>query len=129
MNSLIALWIPLLLWMSVIFYFSTIPQVQMEETYGYVGRGDISYLHLPVYFILSFLFLRLFIASEYKNRSFIIAVLSSTIYGACMEVMQIFIDGRFFSYLDMLLNFAGSCLVIIFMKRTLLLDNRLKINS
>jgi len=106
----IYIWLPLVVWMAVIFHFSITSQPQMPGQAG----GDISYLHLPVYFILSALFLRMFLTGKYRQHGFLLAIVNSTVYGAAMEALQFFTQVRFFDYLDMGLNFAGSCLVFIF---------------
>ncbi len=109
-------WLPLVLWMAVIFHFSTGPQLPGPA--GYAG-GDISYLHVPIYFVLSALFLRMFLGGRGAKSCFIIAVAFSTIYGIVMEVFQYFLPDRIFSLADVGLNFAGSCLVFIFASRVL----------
>jgi VanZ family protein len=113
-NSKLLLWLPLVLWMAVILHFSITPQIP-----GPVGE-DISYLHVPVYFILSGLFLRLFLTDKHgEKEGFFLAIVVSTLYGVLMEALQFFTQVRFFDYIDMMLNFAGSCIVLVFVPRVL----------
>ena len=66
--------------------------------------------------MLSALFLRLFIKEDIK-RGFLLAILVSTSYGFIMEAMQPFVQGRMFSVLDIALDFAGSCLILVLLSK------------
>ncbi len=102
----VAVWLPLVAWMAVIFHFSLVTGIPAP------AGSDISYLHVPAYFMLSALLLRLFIKEDIK-RAFPLAIAVSASYGLIMEAMQPFIQGRMFSVLDIALNFAGSCLILL----------------
>ncbi len=99
------LWLPLAAWLSVIFHYSLMAAVPAP------AGTDISILHVPAYFILSALFLRLFIR-EGIGRGFALAILASTGYGLAMETLQPLAFARTFSYMDIILNLAGSCLIL-----------------
>lgn len=102
------IWLPLLAWMAVIFHFSSIGVVPAPP------GTDISYLHVPAYFVLSALFLRLFVRGG-VSRGFSLAIIASTSYGLLMETVQPLFHARMFSLLDMVLNLAGSCLILAFL--------------
>ncbi|UCD07734.1 MAG: VanZ family protein [Candidatus Aenigmatarchaeota archaeon] len=122
MKKKIWLWSPLIVCLVVILYISSI---QIPGIPGLPG-ADISFIHLPLYFILSALFLRIFIE---KRRSFISAILCSTMYGILIEIFQLFLPWRSFSFYDIILNFIGSCFVYIFISinlRKILLIPRIK---
>jgi hypothetical protein len=108
--------LPAVIWMAVIFYFSVISQPQVPG--GGQAGDDISYLHLPAYFILSSLLLRgnklLFIRAS-DMRAFTSAIAISTLYGAMMEIAQMATLIRFFSLMDIMLDLAGSAVIIVFM--------------
>ena len=103
----IKIWLPLIVYSLLIFYFSSIPKLSVPEGI------DISYYHFLAYFVLSFLFLRLFSVKNYKH-AFILAVISSTVFGLLIEIWQLFLPLRTFSYFDILLNFIGSLSVFVF---------------
>jgi hypothetical protein len=106
----VAVWLPLAAWMAVIFHFSLLTEIP-----GPAG-SDISYLHLPAYFMLSALLLRLFVIEGVK-RGFLLAIIASTSYGLIMEALQPLLQARMFSLQDIALNFAGSCLILILSSR------------
>lgn len=103
-------WFPLILYSAIIFYFSS---VQLPLTEGV----DISYMHIPTYFLMSVLFLRLFLTEGYEkltfSKSILLAILCSFVFGALTEAWQSFLPGRFFSYYDMLLNLIGASFLYI----------------
>jgi VanZ family protein len=113
-SSIISVWLPLVLWMMVIFQFSITTQPQIP---GQPGE-DVSYLHIPVYFVLSALFLRVFLTGKrVDKRGLLLSIALATAYGAAMETIQFFSQVRLFDFLDILLNLAGSCIVLVFAAR------------
>ncbi|MBN2330627.1 MAG: VanZ family protein [Candidatus Aenigmarchaeota archaeon] len=109
-RSSVLLWLPLAAWMAVILHFSSVAQVPVP------AGTDISYLHVPAYFVLATLFLRLFL-KEGVRRRFPLAIIASASYGMLMESVQPMFHARTFSFLDMILNLAGSCLIIAFLSK------------
>jgi VanZ family protein len=71
-------------------------------------------LHVPMFAILSFLFLLMLQTFQIKNwKRNAIAFLSSGIFGLINEIIQIPVPGRYGGLTDILLNFAGAILGII----------------
>jgi hypothetical protein len=103
-------WLPTGAWMAVILNYSLLSQVPSP------GGFDISYLHVPAYFVLAALFLRLF-SQHGVARRFWAAISASVSYGLAMELMQPMFNSRTFSISDIALNIAGSCLVLAFITR------------
>lgn len=99
----------LILWAIVILYFSIKPVV-IDKT---VKVSNISGLeHIAAYFV--FAFLLFLILKDYKIKHAIIAtIIISFIYGFGMEIIQILLPWRNFSFFDSLLNVVGAALVII----------------
>ena len=104
----ITYWLPVFLYAALIFYISSIAAPELPIT-----GIDISLIHIPEFFILSYLLFRAF-STKNMNRSymFILAILISTIYGVTDEIHQLFVPGRDFSIFDILFNFIGSSLIL-----------------
>ncbi len=131
-RNMLWLWLPLIFYLVIILYLSSIPRIP-----GPPGI-DMSFIHVPLYFLLSALFLRLFLRgnknsgltrllSQIVNRltartdnwvnlnyTFIFAIICSTMYGIFIEIFQFFLPWRSFSLYDILLNLVGSCFVYVF---------------
>ncbi len=99
--------LPVILFMGIIFYFSSIPQ---PPTLGI--KYSASYEHVLEYFILSFLLYRGFKNSRYENIAFILAILIAIVYGISDEIHQFFILGRNFDFLDMGFDALGAFLIL-----------------
>jgi VanZ family protein len=72
-------------------------------------------MHFMVYGLLSFLIFRAAYAME-KWQPWIcvfMAVVLTTVYGTWDEVRQASVDGRFSDRWDLLVDFTGSCMVIV----------------
>ena len=68
-------------------------------------------LHIPLYGVLQFLWLRSFLRHGIYGIKIILFCLGITAcYGIVDEIHQIFVPGRYGSMLDMLLNFIGGCI-------------------
>lgn len=87
-------------YMVLIFYFSSL------KTIPGTGGSDLSLFHIPEYFVLSFLLLRLFSGNVWLAVSF------ATAYGILDEVHQHFV-GRTFSAFDIFLDLAGASLIVL----------------
>ena len=103
------LWAPLIAYLAAVFYLSSVPVIPGPP--GAPGI-DASMLHVPAYFLLAALFLRIFPAE--RGRAFLFAILFSTAYGLFIEAFQFLLPWRFFSLQDIALNLVGSCLVCVF---------------
>jgi glycopeptide antibiotics resistance protein len=71
-------------------------------------------LHIPMFAVLSFLFLLILQAFQIENwKRNTIVLLSSGLFGLINEIIQIPVPGRYGGLTDILLNFAGAILGII----------------
>jgi VanZ family protein len=71
-------------------------------------------LHIPMFAILSFLFLLIFQVFQIENwKRNAIVLLSSGFFGIINEIIQIPVPGRYGGVTDILLNFAGAIAGII----------------
>jgi VanZ family protein len=71
-------------------------------------------LHVPMFAILSFLFLLILQAFRIENwKRIAIVLLSSGVFGLINEIIQIPVPGRYGGLTDILLNFAGAILGLI----------------
>ncbi|MFN4227328.1 MAG: VanZ family protein [Candidatus Ratteibacteria bacterium] len=110
-------WIFLIVWMCLIFYFSSIPSVKLPKKFE---EEILSYLaHFFEFFILNLL--------AYKNISkfnlkklntFIISSTFSVLYAFSDEVHQAYVPGRDSSEIDFLIDISGVLFLIIFLKNT-----------
>ena len=103
-----------LLFMALIFILSSIPG-DVEEgpfvVFNLVNPSFQNLMHIPLYGILQFLWLRSFSRHGKKGIVIVLICLGITIgYGIFDELHQIFTPGRYGSFLDMLLNFLGGCI-------------------
>lgn len=97
-------WLPVVLWMMAILYFST-----MRVSNG-GGEFLSSLVHFIEYAILGFL---IWHAIELAwNRGYQLsatyAVAGATVYGIMMEIVQLFLPYRSFSIADIAVNLAGA---------------------
>ena len=108
MSTSIKQWLPVVVYVVLIFYLSSIPGPQVPTP----GGVDLSPIHIPLFFGLSYLIFR---ALERKGATtaIILAILLSTIYGVLDEVHQTFVPGRDFNILDITFNFIGSSLILL----------------
>ena len=113
MKKLLLYWIPLIIYLVLIFYFSSLPRIELVEVIPQIILKD-KLLHVIEYSILSILFYRTF--NQYKNIKAItvqLAITFTIIYGLTDEFHQLFVPGRFFSIIDLLADSIGSCSVLI----------------
>ena len=111
MNKFTYYWLPLLAYLGIIFYFSSIPEICLIESIPQFILKD-KLLHILEYLILSILFYRTL--NQYQNLkhySFILAVTFSALYGLTDEFHQLFVPGRIFSVLDLFADLVGSSLI------------------
>lgn len=106
-KEFIRFWLPVLLWMLVIFYFSSVPGDDLPQFFAF---QDILF-HLVAYIILVYFFTR---ALRKTNPLFIprkviyLAVVFGVTYGASDEFHQFFVSGRNASLADLLIDSLGS---------------------
>ena len=105
-------WLLLIVYMFVIFYFSSLPRIEIiEKSPDFFIRDKL--LHILEYSILGVLSYNAFRHHELLNKKpFVYAIMFATIYGVTDELHQIFIPNRIFSLYDILANFFGSSMVL-----------------
>lgn len=100
------LWVPVVVWMAVIFFFSSLPDLRSGLKYDFVLR---KLAHITEYFILTFLFYRAFKGTFDITvlRFFIYPAALSFIYAVSDEIHQSFIPGRDCSIRDVSIDTIG----------------------
>ena len=128
MNKLLRIqifyWLPVYLYMILIFYlssFSYIPSVESVIAKGFFIPNYIK--HGIEYFVLGILLIRAGKKSEFKNY-FLISIIIIGIYGLSDEFHQIFVPGREFDLIDWVSDIIGGLASGIIFSL-----NKLKINS
>jgi VanZ family protein len=101
-------WVPVVLYAGFIFYVSSIPS-PVPAT-----RIDLSVLHVPMFFALSYLIARAASAHAWAGERTAIAtaILFTAAYGVLDELHQLYVPGRTFSYLDIGFDLLGGCLIV-----------------
>lgn len=110
-------WLPLLMYLVLIFYISSLPlnnpqEKEIKKTFGV--PNDI-YEHLFEYGFLAILSFRLF--ANYKNNSIskkaiAFAILFTISYGIIDEIHQLFVPTRFFEIKDLISNSLGASIIL-----------------
>ena len=105
---LLKLWLPVVVCCSTILYFSILPGDRIRCFFPY---QDLVF-HFFVYAILGYFFIRAAegsLSGLSQKRLVLISVLFCFFYGGGLEFYQLYVPGRNFSGLDMLINAAGAC--------------------
>jgi VanZ family protein len=119
-------WGPPLLWMGVIFYFSSFPRVIVihNSLYAFLFYKT---LHIIEYAILYFLLFRAFYSIDDRKLSlsdkFIFVILISILYSLSDEIHQTFIRTREGRLQDVFIDTSGILLMYIYIRSSL---NKLK---
>ena len=131
MKHFLYYWLPVLVYAGLIFYLSSLPTIPplvieiMPETLIW---------HVIEYAILGILLFRAFINSRndiLKNNAIFLAIMIASFYGITDEIHQLFVPGRIFSYLDMMVDFVGSNAILtkdIFIKGKIYFKRQSKIH-
>ena len=109
-KKVITLWLPLIIYLFLIFNFST-----KSEPLPSTVSVSTNYLHPIEFFILAFLVLRIFHAYNIKNK-YILTILLVTLIGIADETVQSFIPGRTASLMDVLFDLIGALFILLFKK-------------
>jgi len=100
-------WLPLLAWMGVIYYFSSIPAKDIPPLFPF---QDIFY-HFISYAMLGYLFIRA-VKNIYPiikpRHTFYLALIFGTAYALSDEFHQLFVPGRCFSGQDLIIDAIGT---------------------
>jgi len=100
--------------MAVIFILSSIPDTgDAGQITAFVSPTIQNILHLPVYGLLGLLWILTLRTRGFpENKSILAAILLSSTYGGLLELCQIWVPGRFPSFLDFFVNVAGILLFV-----------------
>ncbi|MFC1727301.1 VanZ family protein [Patescibacteria group bacterium] len=112
-------WLPVLAWCSLLFYFSSIPNLKAAKDpwWDEIIRSG---AHLFFYLVLYLLVFRAInLAREVKN--FIWPLVLTIGYGFFDEVHQIFVPTRTFQRIDLLIDFSGGILGLVLIKGLLII--------
>jgi VanZ family protein len=105
------LWLPPLLLMGVIFFFSAQPS--LDSGLGVIDDVGRKLVHFAEYALLCFLWWRVLVTVTTPARAALIAFLIASGYAATDELHQSFVEGRHASVVDWLIDSAGAALVAI----------------
>ena len=101
-------WLPVILWAGVIFYFSSIPHLQIEA----LGVWDIilrKIAHATEYGVLAFLALRLGLRENKKGTvTLVTVIIFCALYAWSDEWHQSFVEGRTFAVWDIAIDSLGA---------------------
>ena len=105
------LWAPVIIWCSLSFYFSSIPNLRAAEN-PFWDEIIRSFLHLIIYTILFVLFFRALNALKEK-KDYLWPLLLSILYSFSDEIHQSLIPTRTFQTRDLLVDIMGIFLGIL----------------
>ena len=101
MKKTLSLWLPVFVWMGIIFYFSNRPDLPGGK-FDWLDFLTKKTAHIGEFFILNLLFYRAF---QRKLPDY--AILSSLIFAFSDEIHQLFTPGRGAKLTDVLIDFTG----------------------
>ena len=112
------IYLPPLMLMGLIFISSSIPMDKNANVPEFIISLDPTLqnlLHIPVFGLLAFLWLKSFTKHSILTPTKVIITLIITILFGCLdEFHQTFVPGRYGSLIDILLNFVGIFMGILF---------------
>jgi VanZ family protein len=100
------LWLPPLLLMGLIWFFSAQPS--LDSGLGWIDTVGRKLIHFGEYALLCFLWWRLLCTSMPDRRAALVALLVSSLYAATDELHQSFVDGRHGTPVDWAIDTAGA---------------------
>jgi VanZ family protein len=103
------LWVPPLLLMGAIYFFSAQPS--LDSGLGWIDTVGRKLLHFAEYALLCFLLWRPLRTRMTSRRAAVAAFLLASLYAASDEFHQTFVEGRHGSPLDWAIDSAGAGLV------------------
>ena len=109
------LWLPVILWMGLIFLLSNMPDLKTDLKEDYLLR---KLAHMTEYLILTFFLYRAF-KETWKNTFpilYIYPALISVLYAASDEFHQTFIHGRSGSLHDVFIDSIGILLFYVYLR-------------
>ncbi len=115
MNKKILSWIYVVIWCGIIFFFSSIPDLKIKQLgfWDFVLR---KIAHITEYAILSILVVRAFrLSTDFsKKKIYVFSTVFSMLYALSDELHQYFVPGRHFATTDLLIDFVGVIIGLIF---------------
>ena len=105
------LWLPPLLLMGVIFFFSDQPS--LNSGLGAIDLIGRKLIHFAEYALLTFLWWRALVTVTSPGRAALFAFLLASGYAATDEYHQTFVEGRHGSPVDWAIDSAGAALVAL----------------
>lgn len=108
--KIILRWLPVLLWMGIIFYLSSQTEKNLKSLFPFLDQFD--WGHYVAYFVLAALF---FFAMNYprKRLTKVVIVILCLFYGVTDEFHQSFVAGRTPDVFDLLNDTIGATLAMI----------------
>jgi VanZ family protein len=107
----IDLWLPPLLLMGLIFFFSAQPS--LDSGLGWIDTVGRKLLHFGEYALLSFLWWRLLRTGMPPRRAALLAFALASLYAASDELHQSFVDGRHGTPVDWAIDSAGAAVAAL----------------
>ncbi len=105
---MVAYWLPVVAYLGLIFYLSSLSQLATEIT---LFSGADKLIHLGEYAFLSWLLSRaLRSASPFSREAALIAIVFASLYGISDEFHQAFVPGRSAELLDVVADCGGAVL-------------------
>lgn len=105
MKKFLKFWLPVIVWMGVIFIFSSIPNLKTNLKEDYILR---KIAHMIEFGILTFLFFRAIRLDEPKlKKAIVFAVIIALFYAFSDEFHQLFVVGRQCSIKDVGIDSIG----------------------
>ena len=105
------LWLPPLLLMGAIFFFSHQPS--LDSGLGTIDLMGRKLIHFAEYALLTFLWWRALVSVTTPSRAALIAFLIASGYAATDEYHQTFVEGRHGSPIDWAIDSAGAAVVAL----------------
>jgi len=101
-------WVSVFLWSSIIFYFSSIPHLKIEEL-GFLDFVLRKIAHITEYAILCILYIRAFRnTTKFSSKKvYLLSIVLSIIYAITDEIHQSFVPGRSCNLFDLLFDTTG----------------------
>jgi len=110
---LLKFWLPVGIWMGMIFYFSSIPNLRVAES-NFWDEILRSGAHFILYGIGYFLFFRAInfgkenLPAGKAGKNFLLPLFLTFAYGVFDEIHQAFVPTRTFQIKDLVVNFGGA---------------------
>jgi VanZ family protein len=104
----LGLWLPPLLFMAVIFFFSAQPS--LNSGLGWIDHIGRKVIHFGEYALLCFLWWRPLNTVTNPRRAVLLAFVLASAYAITDEVHQTFVEGRHGTPVDWLIDSAGAAL-------------------